>query len=280
MSCPMPCRGSRIGDGIKIHESMCGLMCHSCSMIGFDITPALLVITSTAFATSALTAMIGAGGGSALRVVMLYLMPATSVVPVHGCIQLVSNTARVWLFWRHMNWRIIASFVAPMPLGVYLGLQVYDRLDPAGIQLVIAAFVLVSLFIRAPKRVSGTGLPSWVYGLAGVVIGAGNMIVGVLAPVLGAMIRLEQLGKEATVGTLGFFGFAGNVLKIAGFVLTGFAFAPYAPTIICASLATIAGNIVGKKLLAGMTSKVFEQAFRLMLTLLAAKLVWDALRGM
>ena len=246
-------------------------------MIELDITPALLVITSTAFVTSTLTAVIGAGGGTALLLVMLYLMPAASVVPVHGCIQLVSNTARVWLFWRHMNWRIIASFVAPMPFGVYLGLQVYDRLDPTAIQLVIAAFVLVSLLIRTPKRDGGRGVPSWAYALAGIVIGAGNMIVGVLAPVLGAMIRLEQLGKESTVGTLGFFGFAGNVLKIAGFAIVGFAFAPYAPTIICASLATIAGNVVGKRLLAGITSRAFERGFRLVLAALAVKLVWDAL---
>jgi len=246
-------------------------------MIEFDITPAVLIITSTAFLTSTLTAVIGAGGGTALLLVMLYLMPAASVVPVHGCIQLVSNTARVWLFRKHMNWRIIASFVAPMPFGVYLGLQVYDRLDPAAIQLVIAAFVLVSLVISAPKQSRIKGLSSWAYATGGVVIGAGNMIVGVLAPVLGAMIRLERLGKESTVGTLGFFGFAGNVLKIAGFAIVGFSFAPFAPMIICASLATIAGNLVGKRVLSGMTSQTFERAFKLMLGLLAAKLVWDAL---
>ncbi len=247
-------------------------------MIEFDITPALLVITSTAFLTSTLTAMIGAGGGTALLLVMLYLMPAASVVPVHGCIQLVSNTARVCLFWQHMNWRIIMRFVAPMPIGVYLGLQVYDRLEPVAIQLVIAAFVLVSLLVRAPKSAAGAGgLSTWAYLTGGLVIGAGNMIVGVLAPVLGAMLRLEQLGKEATVGTLGFFGFAGNVLKIAGFAIVGVAFAPYASIIICASLATIAGNVVGKRLLAGLTSHAFERAFRVMLGLLAAKLIWDAL---
>ena len=172
-------------------------------MIELDITPALLVITSTAFVTSTLTAVIGAGGGTALLLVMLYLMPAASVVPVHGCIQLVSNTARVWLFWRHMNWRIIASFVAPMPFGVYLGLQVYDRLDPTAIQLVIAAFVLVSLLIRTPKRDGGRGVPSWAYALA--------------------------------------------------------------------------GNVVGKRLLAGITSRAFERGFRLVLAALAVKLVWDAL---
>ena len=61
------------------------------------------------------------------------------------------------LFWQHMNWRIIMRFVAPMPIGVYLGLQVYDRLDPVAIQLVIAAFVLVSLLVRAPKSAAGAG---------------------------------------------------------------------------------------------------------------------------
>ena len=247
-------------------------------MIEVDITPALLLISTAAFATSALTAVVGAGGGTALLLLMLYLMPASHVVPVHGCIQLVSNTARVILFRSHMNWPIIIRFVAPMPVGVYLGLQVYDRLDPAAIQLAIAAFVLVSLLVRMPKSSAGpSALPAWAYPLGGLVVGAGNMLVGVLAPVLGAMLRLEKLGKEQTVGTLGFFGFAGNVLKVAGFAIVGFAFAPHAMTIICASLATIAGNVIGRKLLADMTSQTFEKAFRLVLALLAAKLVWDAL---
>ena len=120
-----------------------------------DPVVTLLAITSTAFVTSTLTALIGAGGGTALLLVMLWFVPAASVVPVHGCIQLVSNTARVVLFRRHMHWPVIIRFVIPMPAGVYVGLQLYGMLDQSALQLVIAGFVLLSLLVRVPGAVAG-----------------------------------------------------------------------------------------------------------------------------
>ena len=244
-----------------------------------DPVVTLLAITSTAFVTSTLTALIGAGGGTALLLVMLWFVPAASVVPVHGCIQLVSNTARVVLFRRHMHWPVIIRFVIPMPAGVYVGLQLYGMLDQSALQLVIAGFVLLSLLVRVPGAVAGRAFPAWAYLPAGFLIGGANMLVGVLAPVLGAILRFERLDKERTVGTLGFFGFAGNVFKTAGFVLVGFSFADYLPMIACASLATILGNLLGRRLLGGISSAGFAAAFRIMLGLLALKLVWDALSG-
>ena len=244
-----------------------------------DSVVTLLTITSTAFVTSTLTALIGAGGGTALLLVMLWFVPAASVVPVHGCIQLVSNTARVVLFRRHMHWPVIIRFVIPMPAGVYVGLQLYGMLDQSALQLVIAGFVLLSLLVRVPGAVAGRAFPAWAYLPAGFLIGGANMLVGVLAPILGAILRFERLDKERTVGTLGFFGFAGNVFKVAGFALVGFSFADYLPMIACASLATILGNLLGRRLLGGISSAGFAAAFRIMLGLLALKLVWDALSG-
>ena len=244
-----------------------------------DSVVTLLTITSTAFVTSTLTALIGAGGGTALLLVMLWFVPAASVVPVHGCIQLASNTARVVLFRRHMHWPVIIRFVIPMPAGVYVGLQLYGMLDQSALQLVIAGFVLLSLLVRVPGAVAGRAFPAWAYLPAGFLIGGANMLVGVLAPVLGAILRFERLDKERIVGTLGFFGFAGNVFKTAGFVLVGFSFADYLPMIACASLATILGNLLGRRLLGGISSAGFAAAFRIMLGLLALKLVWDALSG-
>jgi uncharacterized membrane protein YfcA len=237
----------------------------------------VLIITLAAFFSSMVTAIVGAGGGTALLLLMLYMVPAGNVVAVHGCIQLVSNFARVAMFWRHMHWPVIVRFVIPMPAGVYLGLQIYEMMDHDGLQLVIASFVLLSLVIRPPSSPEARGLPKGIYYVTGFFIGAANIIVGVLSPILGAILRLERLPKEQLVGTLGFFGFAGNVFKIAGFAFVGFAFAPYAVVVACASLATIAGTYAGKRLLAGISSRTFTIAFQIMLGAMATRLIWTAL---
>ena len=75
------------------------------------------------------------------------------------------------------------------------------------------------------------------------------------------------------VGTLGFFGFIGNLLKVAGFSLIGFSFVTYGPLILCMVPAAIIGTRVGRALLSGLDAKSFMVAFRLMLIALALKLI-------
>ena len=175
-----------------------------------------------------------------------------------------------------MQWGIILRFLALMPLGVYFGLVLYNALSPDYIQLLIAGSILLSLFLNPAKSSAKPKLPKSAYYLVGLVIGFGNMIVGVLAPLLAAVLRLENLPKEATVGTLGFFGFAGNLLKIAGFAAIGFSFSAYLPIIIPACLASIGGSIVGKALLTRSTNRFFTTAFKIVICLLAVKLIADA----
>ena len=97
-----------------------------------------------------------------------------------------------------------------MPIGVYLGLPLYNVLAPEGIKPIIASAILISLFMKLPANLRDRQLPIFSYYINGIVIGFGNMIVGVLAPLLAAFLRREPLTKEQMVGTLGFFGFAGN----------------------------------------------------------------------
>ena len=50
-----------------------------------DADPLIMVltVTSVAFISSMLTALVGAGGGTGLLLVMLWFVPAAGVVPVH-----------------------------------------------------------------------------------------------------------------------------------------------------------------------------------------------------
>ena len=237
----------------------------------------VILVSFLAFFTSAITSFIGAGGGTILLLFMLYVLPAPSVIPVHGCIQLMSNITRVYLLWHHMKWGIILRFLVLLPLGVYLGLVLYTALSADYIQLLVACSILLSLFLRPGHSAARSKFPKSAYYFLGLIIGFGNMIVGVLAPLLAAVLRLENLSKEATVGTLGFFGFAGNLLKIAGFAAVGFSFSAYLPIIFSACFASICGSVLGKALLTRSTNKFFITAFKIVISILAVKLIADVI---
>ena len=242
------------------------------------ITSEILFLSVCAFFTSALTAVVGAGGGTALIALMLQVLNPAAAIPVHGVVQLASNSTRVYLLWNALSWPIIIRFVVLMPLGVALGLLVFQGLPTSAVQLLIGLFVLASLFTRQIGRWRESEVPLWAFVPIGFVTGALNMVVGVIAPILGVLIIRKDLSKEAMVGTLGFFGFIGNLLKVAGFALIGFSFVTYGPLILFMVPAAIIGTRVGRAVLAEMDPKLFLMAFRLMLIALALKLiVYDGL---
>ena len=242
------------------------------------IASEILFLSVCAFFTSALTAVVGAGGGTALIALMLQVLNPAAAIPVHGVVQLASNTTRVYLLWNALSWPIIIRFVLLMPLGVALGLLVFQGLPTSAVQLLIGLFVLASLFTRQIGRWRESEVPLWAFVPIGFVTGALNMVVGVIAPILGVLIIRKDLSKEAMVGTLGFFGFIGNLLKVAGFALIGFSFVTYGPLILCMVPAAIVGTRVGRAVLAEMDPKLFLLGFRLMLIALALKLiVYDGL---
>lgn len=243
----------------------------------FEAVSLSQIISISAFTllTSALTSLVGAGGGTALILIMLYLLPASSVIPVHGCIQLISNSTRVYLFWKYMQWGIIIRFAALMPLGCYIGLLLYDSLSGDFLRLIIACSIILSLFLKPPKHLPSQKLPKSIFYVVGLITGFGNMIVGVLAPLLASIIRFENLSKEETVGTLGFFGFVGNLFKVAGFAFVGFSFVSYLPLLIPASIASILGGMLGKTLLKRTSNKIFHYAFQVMIFMLSANLILD-----
>ncbi len=233
----------------------------------------IALLSAAAFCTSALTAVVGAGGGTALIAIMLQFMTPAAAIPVHGAVQLASNTTRVWLFWRHMAWPIIIRFALLMPLGVWLGIALFQGLPTEVIQILIGCFVLISLVTRQLGNLRGKDLPLWAFVPIGFVTGILNMIVGVIAPVLGVLMIRDDLSKEEVVGTLGFFGFIGNLLKIAGFTLIGFSFAEYGLTMACMIPAAVIGTRVGRAVLSNLNERYFLIAFRVVLVILAVKLI-------
>ncbi len=79
--------------------------------------PVILVVV--AFITSAISAILGMGGGIILLGIMALLIPnGYMVIALHGVVQLVSNITRSYIFRQHIKRHIIWQYL----LGAILGL--------------------------------------------------------------------------------------------------------------------------------------------------------------
>ena len=104
-----------------------------------------ILLTTLSFFTALMTSLAGAGGGTVLLAAMLQFMNPAEAIPVHGVIQFSSNLTRTWLLKKFVNWSIVLRFTFLLPVGVYIGLQIFQNIDANNIKNLIGMFILLAL---------------------------------------------------------------------------------------------------------------------------------------
>jgi len=201
-----------------------------------------ILLTVLSFFTALMTSIAGAGGGTVLLAAMLQFMNPAEAIPVHGVIQLSSNLTRIWLLRKFVIWNIVLKFSLLLPLGVYLGLKIFQSIDANEIKNLIGFFILLALGLQNLKTFKNIKMPINIYYLIGLVTGFLNILVGVIAPLLAVILRQSVSEKKSIVGTLGYFGLIGNLFKIIGFTFIGFSFFKYLDSFIMIIPATMIGS--------------------------------------
>ena len=233
-----------------------------------------ILLTTLSFFTALMTSLAGAGGGTVLLAAMLQFMNPAEAIPVHGVIQFTSNLTRTWLLKKFVNWSIVLKFTVLLPVGVYIGLQIFQNIDANNIKNLIGMFILLALIFQNLKFINKFFLPDYVYYFVGFFTGIFNILVGVIAPLLAVIVKQSITEKKSIVGTLGYFGLIGNLLKIIGFTLIGFSFYEYIYTFLMIIPATLVGSRVGQLLLNKISNKIFTIIFQIILIALAIRLLF------
>jgi uncharacterized membrane protein YfcA len=233
-----------------------------------------MLLTTLSFFTALMTSLAGAGGGTVLLAAMLQFMNPAEAIPVHGVIQFSSNLTRTWLLRKFVNWSIVIRFTILLPIGVYIGLQIFQNMDSDNIKNIIGIFILLALTLQNLKFIKSFFVPYYAFYFIGLITGVLNILVGVIAPLLAVILKQSISEKKSIVGTLGYFGLIGNLLKIIGFSLIGFSFYEYIDTFLMIIPATLVGSRVGQLLLNKISNKIFMIIFQIILIGLAIRLLF------
>ncbi|MCB1889743.1 MAG: sulfite exporter TauE/SafE family protein [Rhodocyclaceae bacterium] len=233
---------------------------------------AALVVTA-AF-TSMMTAALGAGGGVMLLAVMAQMLPPQVIIPVHGIVQMGSNVGRAIMAWRHIDWRVIAAFLPGAVLGAGLGAWLLVSLPPSVLYLSIAAAILYLCW--------GPKLPRLVLGPAGTAAAGAvttflTLFVGATGPLVAAFIKQIHADRFRTVATFAAAMSVQHVFKAGVFVGIGVDLADWIGPMASMIAAGAVGTWAGLHLLKRMRDTDFTRLFNIVLTLLALRLVWQAL---
>jgi uncharacterized protein len=236
---------------------------------------AVLVVTS--FFTSALTAALGLGGGVAMLAIMALGLPLTTLVPVHGIVQVGSNASRTIVQFSFVHWQIVLWFTIGAAAGTLAGVPVVT-LIPEGLgKIMLAGFVVWSVF--RPKAVAEQ-ISRITFVVGGLASSAVGMVVGATGPLVAALIAGQGLTKQPLIATHATCMVAQHGLKILAFGAVGFAFAAWLPLLALMIAMGFLGTLAGTLFLDHLPEKIFRIAFRTTMVLISAQLVWEGLRSL
>ena len=229
-----------------------------------------------ALVTSALTAVLGLGGGIVLFAVMLLWLEPLVAVPLHAAIQIVANGSRTLIQREHVAWPLVARYAVPLlPAGV-LGLALAQVLPTAALEVAIGVFVLVATWSPRwillgfdPARLAASGR----FWLMGGVIGFLNPAVGATGPLQGPFFIGLGFPRQGVVGTFAACQTLGHAAKLALFGAAGFAFLPHLVPLAALGAIVVVGTWAGSLLLERVNERAFGWLYRGVLTAVALQLV-------
>ena len=239
---------------------------------GLDLTMAGLLIVLSFF-TSLITATFSLGGGTLMVAVLALVFPPAVVVPIHGAVQLGSNSGRALVQRAHIQWSFVLWISLGGLVGTIIGGQFASLLPETALQIAIALFVLVTTWLPQP-RIVGRSRVAQVVG--GAVISAVSMVVGATGPLVAVFIK-GLADRRQLVATHAMLMTLQNSFKIVVFVFLGFAFTSYLPIIILMVASGFAGTALGSRLLVKVPESAFRWGFKIVLSLVALDLLREAL---
>lgn len=247
---------------------------HALLLPGLDVWTAIALIVLS-FLTSAITAAFSLGGGMLLLSVMVMVLPAAVIVPVHGLVQLGSNAGRAAVQRRHVNWKVAVPMIVGAIPGAYVGGQFVSILPGTAFALVIGLFVLATTWIKLPKQDVDGPL---VLGIVGAAIGTVGMLVSATGP-LTALFVSRNPDRRVVVATHAMIMTAQHLSKIAVFVMLGFAIGPWLVLVAAMVVSGLVGTVVGSRLLERLPEEVFRLGLKLLLTVIALDLLRRGIFG-
>jgi uncharacterized membrane protein YfcA len=234
-------------------------------------TVAILFICTSL--TAIISAVSGMGGGIVLLSIMTLFMPLGLIVPIHGVVQLFSNTARTYLLRIYVIKKIFAWFCVGLPIGTIIAIKIIKSVENKDIfLLLIAALILYSVF--RPKKMPEIKLPYWGFIFVGTAVGILGPLIGATGPMIAPFFMRDDFNKEEIVATKSSVQTVGHLVKLPAFIYLGFDYLGHSPAIIALVIAAIIGTKIGVKLLGKIKEHQFKLVFKVALLFAAVRILY------
>lgn len=229
---------------------------------------------AVSFAGSFITATLGLGGGMLVLAVMALFMPPAALIPVHAVVQLGSNIGRAALMIKYLLRSILPVFLLGSLVGAIVGGQLVVTMPTTLLQGILALFILWSVW--APGFQASKPGKKTFFAVAAVSSFV-TMFVGATGPLVAPFVLAASNDRRQFVATHAVLMSLQHLLKLATFGILGFSFGPYLGLLAGLIGFGFAGTYLGKKTLMRLPENVFRAGLKIILTLIAVRLLYALL---
>ena len=234
----------------------------------------LVALAVAALASATMSGVVGFGGGVILLGVLLLFLDPLEAIPVHGAIQIFSNSARSIRLRAHIDRRIVAHHVVLLVPGSVLGLLVASSVPVDFGRPMIGVFALVATWRPAwiTPRLERP-LPARSFLGVGALQGFVNVPLGATGPLVTPFFKVSTTTRYGFVATFAAAQTVGHLVKVGLFGLDGFDFVDHGPAVLVGAASVVAGTMLGTWLLGRVSEDRFRVIFMTALTVVSVRLI-------
>jgi uncharacterized membrane protein YfcA len=230
-------------------------------------------LSLASFLTTFLGMVTGAAGGLLLLMVLATVFPPVVLVPLHTVVQLGSNIGRIVMMHEYVLWPILIPFIIGSIIGGIAGAQIFVVLPPRLLQGIIATFALFALWV---PQIGSFGPERGRFAMVGFLSTFIGVFVSATGTLVAPFINSASPDRRNYVATFSTLMAITHTAKMGAFMLAGVAIGVYAPLMAAMIASMVLATWLGRRVLDRVPEKLFRGVLKVVLTLLALRLLWVA----
>lgn len=220
-----------------------------------------IILFIASILTAVISAIIGMGGGVLLLSIMTFFLNANSLIPIHGVVQLISNSTRVFYLKDHVKWDYFKYFIIGLPVGAAVStLLLKNIFQKEYIYLLLSFIIFYAVF--KPKKLPEFKVPKKYWVLIGLLTGFMAILVGAVGPMLAIFFIRDDFEKEEIVSSKAMMQLSAHLIKIPAFLYLDFDYMGSIVLISIMGVGVIIGTKVGVNILKKVDKDLFKKLFK------------------
>ncbi|WP_226422255.1 sulfite exporter TauE/SafE family protein [Vibrio sp. E14] len=223
-----------------------------------------------ALLTSMVAAIVGFGGGMLLIAILPVFLSPNLIIPIHGLVQLASNSSRMLFSLKHVRWELLPRFLVGSVVGALTIGYGLSHISMEYVPVAIGLYILLNLW---SPRFSASVSRYESYYLIGFLQTGLGLVVGATGPLSLSVLTKQLKSKDEIIATSSLFMTISHLAKIPVYLSFTESMFSDLGLIVYMVMGAILGSFLGTKLRLSTRNGYIVTIIKALLTLLAVKMI-------